>query len=408
MAYLIIFFCAISILFYSYKFNKTASIISLLPLFYNFVVLYVILGSLFFTYGIDAPFDLYTLLSSDDLYKGSLPFMVSAFFFYIGGALVRNNRIKNRSDLFNLEIKYQKALIFFILLVYFVYVLGYGAEQLIYRRGYIDENYERNKTILVMFLVISPLVTSLIPFIKNKFSKYMVFSICYLIIFSTSSRFIVMLPFLYVIGTFLRFSKVKIRILLICMGLVFFGLIFVLQIRYYPFHGLIPNLDALFTKGLDLEYLSRGLNYAFSFSLFGVSYVLKNFTHDDMAFFISLNPLPSLFLNLDYMLQAQRMIGTSPMSAIATLSLAGYSWLISFYFLTGYCFSYIFIRMKGSTFLYYAVLGLFIIFTLFSIQYNLRGLSRFFYYSILIFIFHIAFKKINIIKRDGNEYTANR
>lgn len=400
MAYLIIFVSFTSILFYLYKFNKTDNVLLILPLFYNFVVLYVIFGCVIFTYAREAPFDLYTLLSSDDLYRGSIPFMVSSLFFYLGSSLVKTNKLMNvRGEVVNREIKYQKTLVFSIFLVYFLYVLGYGAEALLYRNGYIDPAFERSKAVLIIFFVTSPFVTTLIPFIKNNFLKYLIFSICFLIVFSSSSRFIIMLPFLYVVGTYLRCSKVKIRIVLSCLFLVISSLIFVLQIRYNTSHGLIPNLNALFTKGFNEEYLFKGLNYALSFSLFGVSYVLKNFSHDSMAFFISLNPLPSQFLNIQYMLDAHEMKKTAPISALAALCLAGYPILISFYFFTGYCFSFILTKMKDITFFYYFVVGLFILFVLFSIQYNLRGLSRFFYYSILIFIFHITLKNVIIRKR---------
>jgi hypothetical protein len=381
-------------LFYLYKLQKTNRIVLLLPVFYNFIVLYVILGTFFFTYAIEEPFDLYNEISNDSIYKSAFIFMLSSFFFYLGTMAAKSNsHIVNGADV---NIKYQKTLIILILMVYFLYVFGYGIEGLIYRDDYIDYSFERNRIILIFFYVASPFVTVLIPFIKNRVVKYFIFLFCLLVLFSSSARFVVIVPFLYTIGTFLKYQKISFSVLVVNVFLVFILLIFILQIRYYPHHGLIPNLNSLFTKGIDIKYLFEGLNYAFSFSLFGVSYVLNNFTHDSVAFLTSLNPLPSIFLDIQYMSEIQTMKPTAPMSAVSILTLAGYPVLISFYLVTGYVFSTILNRMQGSTFLYYPVVGLFVLFTLLSIQYNLRGLSRFFYYSILIFILYLAFRKIKI------------
>lgn len=395
MAYFIIFLTFISILFYLYRFQKTNDILLLLPIFYNFVVLYVVFGVYVLTYATEDPFHLYSQISNTDVYNASFLFIISSFCFYIGGALFKKKRsrqatVNNKNNVF---IRYQKILILLILTIYLLFVVGYGAEGLVYRRGYVDSSFEHNKTIILIFHIVAPFVTILIPFIKTNALKYLTYLMCFLILFSSSSRYIVLVPFLYVLGTFLRYNKVKLNIIFLNGCLIFLSLIFVLQIRFYTFHGLIPNLMALFTKGIDIEYLFLGLNYVFSFSLFGVSYVLKNFTHDNVAFLISINPLPSRFINIKYMVLVQEMKRTAPMSAVSILALAGYPILISFYLATGFCFSFIHKRMEGKTFFYYLIVCLFIMFTLFSIQYNLRGLCRFFYYSFLVFIMYSLLKK---------------
>ncbi|ETX12586.1 hypothetical protein MUS1_03095 [Marinomonas ushuaiensis DSM 15871] len=408
MAYLIVLISLISIFIYFYEFYKADDILLILPIFYNFVVCYVILGTCIFTYAREAPFGLYDILSEYDLYKGSFSFILASLSFYFGASIAPRVKRAKAYIFTSSEIKYQKSLVFLVFFIYLVYIIGYGVEPLIHRRGYIDASFQRHMGVLIIFFVCSPFVTVLIPFIKKRLLRYTVFLVCFLILFSSSSRFVVMVPFLYMIGTFLRFGGIKVRVILSCIILIFTSLIFVLQIRYYIYHGLIPNLTSLFTKGLDSEYLFTGLNYAFSFSLFGVSYVLNNFTHDAVAFFISINPLPSRFLDIEYMLEVQEMKKTAPISALATLSLAGYPILISFYFVTGYFFSIFMNKMKGVTILYYIVVGLFILFSFFSIQYNLRGLSRFFYYSIVIYLFHITFKKVKIKKRCKCEHPTSR
>lgn len=396
MDYFIIIIASLSLVFYYYKFNKTSDLTLALPLFYNFVVFYVLMGTSLFSYAIEAPFDLYYKIDSADIYQSAFFYILSSFVFYIGGRLVKNrSNMVRKHQRSIIEIKHQKALMFFIGLTYSLYIFGYGIEALIYREGYIDTSYERNKTFLVLFFVLSPFATTLIPFLKSTFIRYSVYILCFLIVFSASSRFVIMLPLLYVVGLFLKSNKIPFKVLLPNVIILIVSLIFVLQIRNETYHGIIPNIITLFKSGIDTEFLFLGLNYALSFSLFGTSYVLKYFSHDTVAFLISINPLPSGFLDLN-LLSSQRMIGTSPMSAVSILSLAGWQVLVLFYAITGYCFSFMLSRMRGRTPLYYAVVGLYILFTLFSIQYNLRGLSRFVYYSIIIFVFYEITNKIRI------------
>lgn len=374
----------------------------MLPLFYTFVVLYTFCGVFIYEYAINVPFDLYELISHEDIYKSALIFLLSSFSFFVGSSLIKYKSkgyvLTKRQDV---KFKYQKSLLFTIFIIYGLYVIGYGAETLWSRSGYIDVSVERNKSILIIFFATSPFVTTLIPFIRNLFLKYFVYFLCFLILFSASSRFVIMLPFLYIVGSFLKSNKIRIKVILFNLTLILLSLIFILQIRYYEFHGLIPNLSALFTKGIDMEFLAVGLNYALSFSLFGTAYVLNgDAIHDSVAFMIGLNPLPSMFLDMS-LLSSQRMLGTSPMSALSILSLAGYQIIISYYLLTGAIFSLILNKMKGVSFLYYAVVGLFVMFALFSIQYNLRGLTRFVYYSLVIFIGFYISNKFRIKKRQG-------
>mgnify|MGYP005990613137 CR=1 FL=1 len=154
MAYFIITFSSLLLCFYSYRFRKTNDLLLLLPLFYNFVVLYTFFGVFVYRYAIEVPFDLYNLVSNDDLYEGALAFILSSFFFFLGCSCVR---VKLRKNIFvnkiGMEIKRQKLLVFAIIGVYILYVFGYGIEALLYRRSYIDPSFERNKYILIIFFV---------------------------------------------------------------------------------------------------------------------------------------------------------------------------------------------------------------------------------------------------------------
>jgi hypothetical protein len=359
-----------------------------------------LIGTYIYSFAVEIPFNLYNEISNEDIIKAYYSFIISSVAFYIGSSLCSYKK-QALVNWHSSEINNQKALAILILGVYIVYALGYGVENLVYRSGYIDRQTERNKVILVLFMLVSPFVTTLIPFIRSRSLKYLVYIFCFLMLFSSSSRMVVIVPFLYVIGAFLKNKKFVISTFIFNFSLVIFSFIFILQIRYYPFHGLIPNVYSLFTKGIDVTYLYLGVNYVFSFSVFSVAYVLKSFVHDQTAFLISVNPLPSSLLNIDYMIDALRMKPTAPMPAIAVLSLSGYGILCSFYFFTGFMFSLMLKKMENKSFLYYVLVGLFLFFSLFSVQYNLRGLSRLFYYSICVFAFYIVFQNIRIKKSNG-------
>jgi len=342
-------------------------------------------GTTVLTFAVDAPFDLYKQITEESLVYSCVTFVLASCSFYLGTKLSWGRRKRNKFSSHALKITNQKLLLFTILLVYIAYVIGYDIQSLFYRQGYIDNSNNRNEVILILFFILSPFATVLIPFLQKKHYMYLVYMFCYLILFSSSSRFAVMVPFLFVVGSFLRNNTLGLRLIVFNAALAIFTFVFILQIRYYPIHGLLPNITSLLTHGIDVEYIYLGLNYVTSFSVFGVAYVLQNFTHNQVAFLISINPLPSGFLNVTYMLEVLEMKKSAPMSALSVLTLAGYPILCLYYFLSGYIYSKALRELEGKSLFYYIIVGLFMLFTLFSIQYNLRGLTRILYFTIFIY-----------------------
>lgn len=391
----IIFVTVFSLMYYCYRFFVSNNEILLLPIFYSTLVLYTILGCLWGTYSIHTPFNLYSLIKEEDVLYGAFLFNFAAFSFYLGSLTFKPN--VNIVSHGGFSIKHQKTVIFFLLSLILIYCFGYGLEALFYRQGYIDDNFERNAAVLKLFFLLSPFFIVLIPFIESRLVNKLIYVVYFLVLFSASSRFVVMVPFLYVVGSYLKDKKLDIYVTMTNAFIILLSLLIVLEIRNNTYHGLIPNLSYVINNGVDLEFLIYGLNYAFSFSLFGLSFVTSNtsFSHDPVAFWIGLSPLPGRFYDMT-LLESQRMLGTSPMSAMSILSLAGTEVLAIYYFLSGIVFSFILSKLKNVSILYYVVIGLFVIFSLFSVQYNLRGLSRFLYYSICcygFFLFRMVFLK---------------
>lgn len=389
MVYFIIFL-SVLLLFYFFKKIESGKVTLILPAFYSFVIVYVLLGTFYFSYAKETPFDLYYFIDSDDVLNASLTFMFALIAFTMGSLIVKTKPFVDNKN--PLNIKRQNVLFFGVIILHVIYIFGYGVDSLVTRRGYIDIVNERNMTILKIFFVLSPFFITSIALIDSRYKRYFLYAFSYLVLFSASSRFVVMVPFLYLVGSYLKYKRFNFYSIILNVIILIFSLVFILQIRNNINHGLLPNIAFLIEKGIDTDFLFKGVNYAFSFSIYGTAFVLKNFSHDIDAFLISISPLPSSFHNMDKMLEAQRMIGTSPMSAISALSLAGTEILLSFYFISGFIFTYILEKLKNQGYVYFIVLGLFVLFTLFSIQYNLRGLTRFLYYSIVIFLIYFTTK----------------
>lgn len=380
-----------------YKLLKTNNLLVMLPLYYMFTVSYVLTGVFVYDYAKQVPFDLYSKITEDGLIKSAWFYIVAASFFYFGSSFFSKNSFGVNS--FRLNIPYQKSIFVLFCFVLFVFIFSYGSEPLFYREGYISKYHDRNKFGLIVFYVFAPISFVTIPFLNNRFVRYLLYFLAFLMLFSSSSRFLVMLPFLYVVGTYLKYGSFRFFTSLLQVSIIVFGLVFVLQIRYYPYQGLIPNIESLFSKGVDLEYFFTGLNYAFSFSLMGTAYVVENIPFDLKGFLVGINPAPSRYVDIEYMLLVQEMLPTAPISAISLLSQSGLFLISLFFFLTGFVFSFIFNEMKGKTIFYYFVSGAFVIFMLFSIQYNIRGLTRFLYFSIVIYLLYKIFFRYKFVFR---------
>ncbi|ELO1813098.1 oligosaccharide repeat unit polymerase [Vibrio fluvialis] len=373
----------------------------LLPIFYNFIVIYVLLGSFFFDFSKEMPFDLFYKVKADSVINASLYYIYASVVYYIGCRFVRTNKKleTGRNGLsISFDINNQYLLISLIFFVHIIYIYGYGVEPLIYRRGYIDSSFERDMFMLKVFFMISPFLIVLIPFVKNRIFKYLIYFFSFFILFGASSRYVIMVPLLYMVGTYIKYSQIKIRTVVINSLILCSSLVFVLQIRNEVYHGIVPNIHHLFSEGLDREYLFLGINYALSFSLYGTAYVLENFTHNAEAFYLSITPLPSSMIDIDVVLQEHKMIGPSPISAISALVLSGFLTLTVFYFFLGFVFSNLLERLKGKSLFYFIILGLFVLFVLFSVQYNLRGATRFIYFSIYTYFISIFIRWMMIIK----------
>ena len=373
---------------YVYAFIKMKNYLIVLPIFYSIVNIYSLLGLYYFDFAKIVPFDLYKGITYDDIYNTSIIYIIASLSFFVGSLCKKGNK----SDFFSTISK--KILMIpdiYKLLIVSITILsltfGYGFEAIISRYGYIDMAVDRNKTLLIVYMLTLPISSFLLPFVKNKTISLCAFFIVFLLIFGTTARMLLLLPVFYFIGDLVKNRKISLIKVTICIIVVLFIFTFTLEFRNNYKQGIINNLDYLLNNGLGTEYLNLGFNYILSFSFLVLSNVTKYFNGNLEATLISINPLPSSMLDINYMLSHQSLNSNSPFSAISILALEGYSIVCLYYFIASLVFGFIsnyFIKKKNPLLL--IIMVLFFMFTFFSIQYNLRGATRFLYYTIMIFV----------------------
>ena len=375
-----------------------------------FIVIYTLLGTQFFEFAQAVPFNLYEKVNVQYTEEVTLYFLLSAFCFGIAveinllnstlvtSAKGRNILIGLANKLMYLSEKY-KYLILFI--TFSSLVFGFGPAALIYREGYVPRE-GRVPQLLTVYMLSLPIASFLLAFLKNKLIKYLLFILLFMLIFGTTARMLVLLPFFYYFGSILNARRIGFVKTVLFLILVLFVFAFTLQYRAYQFQGLYPNLTNLLNNGIDFGFVNLGLNYIFSYAFFATAYGIQEFTFDLKAFLISVSPAPSSFLDIPYMLERQSLNANSPLTALTILSQGGWLLVAGFYFVVGFAVSATsqFLRVNNKV-VFLISMVLFVMFTMFSVQYNLRGASRLIYY-ILILAFLVRF--VNVFLYNARKY----
>lgn len=386
-------------LFFVFNLLKTKNYLFFLPVFYCFINLYSIVGLYYFDFASNVPFDLNYSITNDDLLKTSHVYLYASLFFYFGVIVNKNIKISMLdiggiiSDKIYNQAEVYKVVIYLITCISLVF--GYGLEPLVFRHGYIDLSYERNPLLLIIYVMTLPITSFLLAFLKNKCISLLLFIALSFLVFGTTARMILLIPVFYFIGSVIKYKKVYFIHFTLTVLFVFLLFTFCLQFRSNYEQGIIGNFNNLIQNGLNYNFFILGLNYLISFSFLVLSNVMKFFNGDVHALFISINPLPSSMLNINYMLSKQSLNLNAPFSAISILALSGYIVLGLYYFISAFIFSYItnYFLKKNSVFVI-VIICLFFVFALFSVQYNLRGATRLIYYCIFILFCHKIFSII--------------
>ncbi|WP_220182051.1 hypothetical protein [Shewanella putrefaciens] len=364
----------------------------LLPIFYTIIVAYSLIGTRFFSFAKEVPFDMFHKVNQVSSDIAATFFFVASISFFCGIKFLNFSSnpvvVNHNNPKFTFSKKIYDISDFFKFSFYLVTLLslifGYGFEYLLERQGYVSTE-GRIHSLLIIYMLTLPITSFLLPFFKSNFVKIMLFIVLFAFIFGTTARMLILLPFFYFVADFIKCRKVSLIKVLFLISLLLFIVAFTLQFRNHAVQGVFPNLLYLMNYGLDFSFVILGINYILSYAFFATALGIQDFEFNQQAFLISINPLPSVFLDIDYMLKSLSLNTNSPLTAISVLSLGGYSLLVLFYFVTGYvfqkCNKFLF---KKNRLLYMIAMVLFVMFTMFSVQYNLRGAVRLVYFIILL------------------------
>lgn len=353
------------------------------------VCLYTLAGTYWSGFATVIPFDFAEKVSFDAINKTTVIYYIASLSFLVGVLLAgsshqRQSKLssKLKARLVNLRLKH-------ILLIYFFMViflhLGVGVQNLYLRAGYTlgdGGGVAAFRTIYVMLLPISIL---LIAFIRIPILRYLLLTLAFFWILGTTSRSLIMIPVFYFVGLTIRKQKVCIIPFFLSVFLTIAFATLAIDFRNNALQGVIPNTQALFLEGINFDLILLATNYILSYSFFATAMTVELNSFDLRAFYLAITPAPGSFVDLTYMISQQKINEYAPYTAIGVLGLAGHPVLIGYYSISGYLWA----RLgrwisNASPLLYFPILILFFLYTILSVQYNLRGVTRFIYYLALI------------------------
>ncbi|WP_146108431.1 hypothetical protein [Photobacterium angustum] len=316
-------------------------------------------------------------------------YILSSCILFIFGFSIFNIKDNYKSSFnYNIDLSRYSFYCFFIVLI--SYHIGYGFENIYYRQGYTISG-DGVPIIRTIYTLLLPIVAILLAFDKKRIKRHFLLIILVIMVLGSSSRNVIMIPICYFIGTYLKNSKVSILQITFTILISVLLLGAVMECRNNPYQGVVPNLQYLIENGINIKKMFESINYLTSFSVFANMAVIQNFTLDLNSFFISINPLPSSFLNINNMVESQKINQYAPYPAFSTIVKSGPVFFSIYYISAGLLWGaiYKYISDKNS-FIKLIILILFLVYVVMSTQYNLRGVNRLIYYSmIVIFLYKI-------------------
>lgn len=387
-----------SILFFFSLFKVKKDILFFFPLLLTSTYIYTVIG-VEYNFALEIPFKEQLTREGDLINVGWAYFLASLFFYigskcnkYGGGKVVLNNVYLN----FN-----QKFIVTFIFFSGLAYYLAIDWNYFLYRDTYTIPKI--SNSLYLAFKLTSPIAAFLLPFINNRALRYSLFIFLWLLPFSANSRTMGLIVFMYLLGLTLTRRNNAIKMFLLSLFVVFCMAI-ALGFRFGESQGLIPNILNIIDRGVIFSGVVDSINYVSSFSVHANSYAIKYHYSDFYSYLISINPLPSGFLDIKHLTLNSKLNQFAPVPGIAMVYNQGMLVLFFTYFILGFIFSF----MKKYYFLhnlYYLFIALFIAFCFFNTQYILRESMRFFYYLVLIYsvltVFNKLPKRVISPKNDG-------
>jgi len=364
---------------------------------------YVYFGSSqLFGYALNSPFQFHELIDNEGLIRSYGVFVIAAWSFFFGVLLAPRFKRKKATKINSGMQKHGKWAVSsnVIVILYTLTMLslhvGWGIDHLYSRTGYTLGSSEGThfRTVFVFLL---PVTCLLLPMYPRALTRISFLILLFVVVQGTNSRTLVLIPAFYFLGILIRDKHWSTLKFAIASLFAIFSLIYVMEYRYHESQGVIPNLVFLVNNGIDLSLINIALNYIFAYSFYATAYTVSGFDLDFTSFLISVNPLPSAFLDINHMIETQMLNKNAPFTAIGTLALSGLPYLITYFFLAGFAWKLFRDYSESrSALLLIVITILFLLFMIFCTQYNLRGVTRYVYYAGAL-VFGFSLMKIFII-----------
>lgn len=413
MIFLIVLFCFEMFLVYKIVKFYILSQVYLYVLFYLFTL---VLSSLYYFYYEDK-INLYNFDSiKNDLFIQTLTFHLFALTAFLAGVIEYYDFSKKIKKLlfnqsfsnvlffkYNLPKKINIGVSFLFFLIIILYASTYGI-RIFYREEYLIEDGRALQTITKLLSFVLSILLAF-NYSKNKYLSVFAFLILILLTMGTGSR----IGFLYfIIYVFLIFQsqgntlKNKI-ILFINLIFSFLFLSFIMTLRIGDAHGVFPYLATLFdSRGELYDSLIFNIYYSFIFGFFVSAKTILLNTPNWGNIFISLNPLTGNMAGWYDIAKNMRIYPIVPYSSNGEVFTMGYGFTFLFYFVLGTIVSHFDYKTRnlfaqGKRITGFIIVVLFLLYIVYSFEYNLRSSFRYIYYIyILLFIFSIKFKKSKV------------
>lgn len=297
-------------------------------------------------------------------------------------------------------------LVFLVFLSNITYAFLYGFQNLLQRNEYIPMNANINSNFLLSLVNVINLVSFLVLGWLNVQTKHITklltsitFTISLIIYFGEGSRTVSLGIILFVTGQFLGNRTYK-RAVIILVALPFsiFLSNLVIFFRGTELHGFFGHLKAM--RDFDFTKFGNFIHSNVFISSFAVtgftSFLSHKITISETL--ITLNPLPGSFTGWYEIADSMRLNYYTPFSTVGELNNISPLFSFIFFFALGYFYSFLNINQSKRTNMlslykvYFATASLFL-FTILSLQYNLRSCMRIIYLNLLVQIIFSATRK---------------
>jgi hypothetical protein len=318
----------------------------------------------------------------------------------------------DRHSISRLINKYSFLLILISIIVIVISSLSFGINNIIERRVYQVEHSSLFRKSLQglgeSLSIIGPMMLGAVFYSsENKAKKFIVFSvfILYILYFiGSTTRLVAVAPLMFLFCKFIHdkpnFRDVLLLILVFCVSVFF--LVIPLASRGMPSQGIIPSISII--MNIEKYFWMVGSIPENILSPVWISSItlLNNGGVGSLSpyyFFISVNPMPGIMTNWYDVSDHLRVNEYVPFNVVGELLSYGWIYLLCYSFVIGNVIYFISRKIDSlkSAAALTLVAGFIVLVSMLSLQYNLRSVTRQFYYiAVIVFLF---FPVINIARR---------